>query len=214
MTRASKANRAFRSLPAPEMPRSTRLRTPGIHVAKRVSRVQSKHEQTPIAKFFFHPGFMHPSLRLDGTASRIEEKSVNKIASLTIALALGWAGGAMAQEHVLTQQEITAQLAQQGYTDVHDVNFHDGVWTARARSGNDEHVKLRIDPITGLAYPNKQVSRLTELDVRASLSAQGYTHVHDVDFHHGIWTAKAKSSAGIRVSLQIDAETGRIIGSD
>lgn len=138
---------------------------------------------------------------------------MKKIASLTIALALGWAGGAMAQEQALTQQEVSAQLAEQGYTDVHDLDFHDGVWTARARSGNGEHVKLRVDPITGRAYPDKQISRLSELDIRASLSAQGYTHVHDIDFHHGVWTARARSSSGIRVSLQIDAETGRIIGS-
>lgn len=138
---------------------------------------------------------------------------MKKIASLTIALALGWAGGAMAQEQALTQQEVSAQLAEQGYTDVHDLDFRGGVWTARARSGNGEHVKLRVDPVTGRAYPDKQVSRFSEVDIRASLSAQGYTHVHDIDFHRGIWTAKARSSAGIRVSLQIDAETGRVIGS-
>lgn len=138
---------------------------------------------------------------------------MKKIASLTIALALGWAGGAVAQEHALTQQEVSTQLADQGYTDIHDLDFRDGVWTARARSGDGEHVKLRVDPITGRAYPNKQISRLSEVDIRASLSTQGYTHVHDVDFHHGVWTARAKSSAGIRVSLQIDAYSGRIIGS-
>ena len=139
---------------------------------------------------------------------------MKKITSLTLALALGWAGGAMAQGQSLTQQDISAQLTEQGYTDIHDLDFHDGVWTARARSGDGENVKLRVDPVTGRAIPDKQVSRFSEADIRASLSAQGYTHVHDVDFDHGIWTAKAKSSAGASVSLQIDAQTGRIIGSD
>jgi hypothetical protein len=139
---------------------------------------------------------------------------VKKIASLTVALALGWAGGAMAQQQAMTQQDVAAQLTQQGYTDIHDVDFHDGVWTARARSGDGKSVKLRVDPTTGRAYPDKQVSQLSEGDIRASLSSQGYTHVHDVDFEHGIWTAKAKSSAGADVKLQIDAQTGRIIGSD
>jgi len=139
---------------------------------------------------------------------------VKKIVSLTIALALGWTGGAMAQEQAMTQQEVSAQLAEQGYTDIHDLDFHHGMWTARARSGDGEHVALRIDPETGRAYPDKQVSRFSEADVRASLSTQGFTHVHDVDFDHGIWTAKAKSAAGAGVSLQIDAQTGRIIGGD
>jgi hypothetical protein len=141
---------------------------------------------------------------------------VKKIASLTIAAALGCCMGvAMAQEHpALTEQEIVTQLTQQGYTDVHDVDFRDGVWTARARSGDGSHVKLRVDPTTGMAYPNKQVSRINEKDIRAMLSSQGYTHVHDVDFDHGVWTAKARNSAGSRVTLQIDADSGRIIGTN
>jgi hypothetical protein len=138
---------------------------------------------------------------------------VKKMASLTIALALGCAGIAMAQDQALNQQEVSAQLTQQGYTDVHDLEFQDGVWTARARSADGERVKLRIDPITGRAYPNKQVPLISEGDIRSSLSVQGYTDVHDVDFHHGIWTVKAKNSAGVRVSLQIDAQSGRIIGA-
>jgi hypothetical protein len=141
---------------------------------------------------------------------------VKKIASLTMVLALGCAGMTMAQdEHAaLTQHEIEAQLTQQGYTDVHDVDFKDGVWTARARSGDGSRVKLRVDPLTGKAYPNKQVSSLNETDVRAMLSSEGYTHVHDVDFDHGIWTAKAKNNAGVKVTLQIDAQSGRIIGTN
>jgi len=142
---------------------------------------------------------------------------VKKIASVTIVLALSCAGMALAQQdhdHALTQQEVTAQLTQQGYTDIHDVDFRDGVWTARAHSGDGAYVKLHVDPITGKAYPNKQVSRMNEQDVRAMLSSEGYTHVHDVDFHHGVWKARARNNAGVRVSLQIDAQSGRIIGTN
>lgn len=142
---------------------------------------------------------------------------MKKMAALTMALALGWAGTTMAQEeppHALTQQEIVAGLAAQGYTDVHDVDFRDGVWTARARSGDGSHVKLRVDPVSGKAIPDKQVSRVSENDVRATLSSQGYTHIHDVDFDHGVWTAKAKNSAGVRVSVQVDAQSGQIIGTN
>jgi hypothetical protein len=144
-----------------------------------------------------------------------EGKSVKKMATLTIAMVLSCAGVAMAQgeQRALTEQQIVTQLTQQGYTDVHDVDFKDGVWTARARSGDGAHVKLRVDPTTGVAYPNKQVSRINEKDVRATLSSEGYTHVHDVDFDHGVWTAKAKNQAGVRVSLEIDADSGRIIGT-
>jgi peptidase YpeB-like protein len=138
---------------------------------------------------------------------------VKKIASLTIALTLGCSGVAMSQQ-ALTEQEVRTQLVDQGYTNVHDMDFHDGVWTARAKSGDGTRVKLHVDPATGRAFPDEQVSRLSENDIRASLSVDGYTHVHDVDYHHGIWTAKARNVAGKTVRLQIDPESGRIIGSD
>jgi hypothetical protein len=138
---------------------------------------------------------------------------VKKKASLIIALTLGCVGVATAQGQALTQREVSAQLTQQGYTDVHDLEFQDGIWTARARSADGERVSVRVDPVSGQAYPNKQVSLISEGDIRSSLSVQGYTDVHDVDFHHGIWTVKARNSAGVRVALQIDAQSGRIIGS-
>jgi hypothetical protein len=136
--------------------------------------------------------------------------------STALAMALGYSGMATAQDQqpALTESQIVTQLGQQGYTDVHDVDFKDGVWTARARSGDGSRVKLRVDPTTGVAYPNKQVSRINEKDIRAILSSQGYTHVHDVDFDDGVWTAKARNSAGTRVSLQLDADSGRIIGTN
>jgi hypothetical protein len=54
-------------------------------------------------------------------------------------------------------------------------------------------------------------SQMTELDVRNSLKAQGYTHIHDVEFKDGTWTADAKSADGNRVELRIDATTGKVI---
>jgi len=141
---------------------------------------------------------------------------VSLMISTALAMALGYSGMAMAQDQqpALTESQIVTQLGQQGYTDVHDVDFKDGVWTARARSGDGSRVKLRVAPTTGVAYPDKQVSRINEKDIRAILSSQGYTHVHDVDFDHGVWTAKARNSAGVRVSLQLDADSGRIIGTN
>ena len=134
------------------------------------------------------------------------------ITSLTIALALGC--GVAAAQQAMTEQDVRADLAQQGYNDVHDVDFHDGVWTARAKSGDGTKVKLRIDPATGRAFPDSQISRLSESDVRAQLSTDGYTRVHDVDFNNGVWTAKAENQNGKDVKLQIDPDTGRIIGSN
>ncbi len=138
---------------------------------------------------------------------------MTKIASLTLAMALGVSGIAMAQD-ALTEHQVQASLEQQGYTKVHDLSFSRGVWTAKARSADGQKVSLRIDPKTGQAFPNERVSRLSESDIRAALSTEGYTHVHDLDFDNGVWTAKADNAAGRSMRLQIDPETGRIIGGD
>lgn len=138
---------------------------------------------------------------------------MKKIASLTIALALGVSGTTMAQQ-ALTEHQIENSLEQQGYTKVHDLTFRDGVWKAKARSADGQRVTVRVDPRSGQAFPDERVSRLSERDVRAALSTEGYTHVHDVDFSDGIWTAKADNTAGASVRLQVDPETGRVIGSD
>lgn len=135
-----------------------------------------------------------------------------RLASLVLALVFG-ASAAMAQD-ALTERQIHTQLEQQGYTKIHDVKFRDGMWRARAKSADGKRVSVKIDPRTGEAYPDEQVSRLSETDVRASLSTAGYTHVHDVDFKDGVWQAKAENPAGADVKLQIDPQTGKVIGSN
>jgi N-formylglutamate amidohydrolase len=138
---------------------------------------------------------------------------MKKLATLTMAMTLACSGVALAQE-ALTEHQVQVQLEQQGYKNVHSLKFHDGVWTAKARSADDRSVDVRVDPRTGEVFPDKQVPRLSEADVRAQLSTQGYTRVHDVDFDDGVWTAKADNPAGKHVALQLDPQTGRIIGTD
>lgn len=132
-------------------------------------------------------------------------------ASLALALIFG-ASAAMAQD-ALNERQVRIQLEQQGYTKVHDLKFRDGMWRARAKSADGQRVSVKIDPRSGETYPDEQVSRLSETDVRAALSTDGYTHVHDVDYKDGVWRAKAENPAGADVRLQIDPHTGKVIGS-
>jgi len=136
--------------------------------------------------------------------------------SATLAFCLAGAAMAQSQEHgVMTKAEVRAQLQQQGYSDVDDLKFKRGMWRAKAESGNGRHVHLRIDARTGKAYPDDQkLARLGKDEVRASLSSAGYTDVHDVDFDDGLWTAKAKNSAGAHVKLEVDPDTGKVVGTE
>lgn len=137
--------------------------------------------------------------------------------ALGLLLAATFALPAFAQQpapDTLTAAQVRAGLEAQGYTRVHDVEFEDGVWTADARSADGKRVEVRVDPRTGKVYPDDQVARLGEADVRARLATAGYTNVHDVDYKDGLWTAEADDPAGRDVELKIDPATGAVIGSE
>ena len=55
---------------------------------------------------------------------------------------------------------------------------------------------------------------LAAAQVRATLEAQGYTRVNDIEFDDGMWEADARSADGKRVDLRLDPDTGEIIGVD
>jgi hypothetical protein len=60
------------------------------------------------------------------------------------------------------------------------------------------------------AAPANTGSPMTEANVRALLSAQGYTGINDVEFKEGMWTADAKSADGNHVEVKVD-NSGKII---
>ena len=125
--------------------------------------------------------------------------------------------GAQTQVQVqtaLTQPQLRARLEAQGYTSINDIKFEDGVWKADARSATGNRVDPRVDAQTGEVYPDEQVARLAEADVRAKLAAAGYTNVHDVDYEDGIWNAEADDPQGKDVELKIDPDTGKVIGKE
>lgn len=49
----------------------------------------------------------------------------------------------------LSEADVRAQLAATGYTDVHDVDYEDGIWNAKADDPQGKDVELKIDPATG-----------------------------------------------------------------
>lgn len=49
----------------------------------------------------------------------------------------------------LSKQDVRASLETQGYTHVHDVEFEDGMWKAKADNPAGNRVKLKIDATNG-----------------------------------------------------------------
>ncbi|WP_342316194.1 PepSY domain-containing protein [Lysobacter sp. FW306-1B-D06B] len=141
------------------------------------------------------------------------KKTIVLTALLSLATGAAFAQSAAPKEP-LTEQQVRARLTEQGYTKINDVKFEDGVWKADAHSAQGASVDVRLDAKTGQVYPGKQVANLSEADVRARLSAAGYTNVHDVDYDNGIWNAEADDPAGKDVELKLDPATGKVIGKE
>ncbi len=48
-----------------------------------------------------------------------------------------------------SEADVRAQLAAAGYTNVHDVDYEDGIWNAEADDPAGKDVELKLDPTTG-----------------------------------------------------------------
>ncbi len=141
--------------------------------------------------------------------------------ALVLALSLAAAGAASAQatapqtapeNATMTAAQVRAALTQGGYTDIHDVEFKEGVWKADATDADGRKIDVRLDPATGRIYPETAgATRLGEADIRARLTAEGYTKIRDVKFDDGLWEAEADTAQGQRVDLKLDPEDGRIV---
>ena len=74
---------------------------------------------------------------------------------LALAVTLAFAGSAWSQAvapntgSALTEADVRALLANQGYTEVNDVEFKEGVWTADGKSADGNHVEVKMDPNDG-----------------------------------------------------------------
>jgi hypothetical protein len=49
----------------------------------------------------------------------------------------------------LSEADVRVKLAAAGYTNVHDVDYEDGIWNAEADDPEGKDVELKIDPKTG-----------------------------------------------------------------
>ncbi|GAB3097421.1 PepSY domain-containing protein [Lysobacter terrae] len=49
----------------------------------------------------------------------------------------------------LKEADVRAKLAAAGYTNVHDVDYEDGIWNAEADDPQGKDVEVKIDPKTG-----------------------------------------------------------------
>jgi len=135
--------------------------------------------------------------------------------SLSLALAVG---SAHAQAPApggpaLTQAQVKALLSEQGYTKLDKLKFEDGLWKTEATSGDGKRGDVRVGARGGRIYAEGVPSKLSEAEIRAALTAAGYTQVHDLKYDDGLWEARAHSAAGQRVELYADPTDGGVVSA-
>lgn len=112
----------------------------------------------------------------------------------------------------LTEPQVRELLTKKGFTRIDDLEFEDGMWETDATSADGNRVDVRVDPATGQLFSEDLVSTLSAEDIKARLTAAGYSNVHDVDYDDGIWEADAERDDGKNVSIRVDPKDGRILG--
>ena len=141
----------------------------------------------------------------------------NQLLALSIALALS--GAALAQEvapntgSALTEADVRALMVNQGYTEINDVEFKEGVWTADGKSADGNHVEIKMDN-TGKVIPDSGVATISKDQIIVKAQEAGYKNVHDVDFEGGVWKVEAETAEGVDVELKMDPNDGHIMGSE
>ena len=141
----------------------------------------------------------------------------NKLLALSIALA--FAGSAAAQEvapntgSALTEADVRALMVNQGYSEINDIEFKEGVWTADGKTADGNHVEIKVDN-TGKIIPDTAVATITKDEIIVKAQAAGYKNVHDVEFEGGVWKVEAETADGTDVELKMDPNDGHIMGSE
>lgn len=141
----------------------------------------------------------------------------NQFLALAISLAFAGVAGAQAVAantgSALTEADVRALLANSGYTEVNDVEFKEGVWTADGKSADGNHVEVKVDN-TGKVIPDTAVATITKDQIIIKAQQAGYKNVHDVDFEGGVWKVEAETADGTDVELKMDPNDGHIMGSE
>lgn len=120
--------------------------------------------------------------------------------------------GTTGGKQTLTEPQIRELLEKQGFTRIDDLEFEDGMWETDATSADGNRVDVRVDAASGRVFSEDMVSTLSADDIKAKLTAAGYSKVHDLDYDDGIWEADAERPDGKNVNIRVDPKDGRILG--
>lgn len=114
--------------------------------------------------------------------------------------------------------ELARRLAAQGYRDLREIEFEEGLWAVEASNRAGVHVELLVHGTSGRVLaeapagePPAHAGFLGADEIRARLASLGYSGLVVVQFDDGLWELVARHPAGHRVELYVDARSGLIV---
>lgn len=111
----------------------------------------------------------------------------------------------------LSEGAIKADIAKSGYKEVKDLEFKNGVWQTKARGGDKNWEELKVAPLTGKVYAENAPSKLSEDEIKAKLTAAGYTNIGHVKYDDGLWSAEANGKNSKDLDLLVDPDDGSVV---
>lgn len=115
----------------------------------------------------------------------------------------------------ISAQRVKELVRAAGYSRITDIEFDDGFWEVEATDRFGREIDLVLHPVTGAILNAPQddgATPFTADQIRAALSAAGYTRIHDLEYDNdGYWEADATNTQGLRVELRIDPYSGAVL---
>lgn len=150
---------------------------------------------------------------MNATTKRLSRPLLAMLLSLSLAAGIAYAQAPAPGSAPLTQAQVRALLSEQGYTKLDTLKFEDGLWKTEAMSGDGKRGDVRIGARGGRIYAEGVPSKLSEAEVRAALTASGYSQVHDLKYDDGLWEAQAQTSTGQQVEVYADPTDGSVVSA-
>lgn len=121
-------------------------------------------------------------------------------------------------EGSVSLSELPRLLAAQGYQDLREIEFDEGLWAVEASNRAGVRVDLLVHGRSGRVLaeapygkPRADAGLLSAAQVLARLQSLGYSDAVVLQFDDGVWELAARRPGGYRVELDVDARSGLIL---
>ncbi len=129
------------------------------------------------------------------------------LTSSTIALA-----GDKLPEKSMPMSQILQSIQKQGFGTIVDIEYDDGVYSAKAINYRGDNTSLEVAPLSGEIIKPKAEDRdqISIFDAAKKVEAAGYHNIYEMKTSKSKYEVKAYDSNDKKVSLDVDVKSGTI----